>query len=275
MKTLYLTDLDGTLLNSSALLSDFSREALASLLRRGMMFSYATARSVHSAQKALNGFMPEHPAIVYNGAMAVEPRTLNILHLERFSPEEAACIREILRCHGLSPLVYGFVEGKERVSYIQGPAHPGVAHYLASRSGDARLRPVADQAQLYAGDAFYFTLIGEQADLQGAHQALLALNPGRVTFQREIYRSEYWLEIMPHGATKAHGLKWLKAHLGADRVVCFGDAINDIPLFEAADQAYAVQNAHPDLKRIARDILPSNDEDGVARFLLQHYRDGE
>ncbi len=34
-----------------------------------------------------------------------------------------------------------------------------------------------------------------------------------------------------------------------------------------ADESYAVQNAHEDLKRIATSIIPSNDEGGVAKWL--------
>lgn len=271
MRTLYLSDLDGTLLNPSARLSDFSRDTLTDLIRQGMMFSYATARSIHSAQKVLDGFMPAHPVIVYNGAMILDPQTLDILHLERFVPGEIEAIRAIFREFGLSPLVYGFVDGRERVSFLEKPAHPGVSHYLKSRAGDARLRPAADENRLFAGQPFYFTLIGDRTGLEDAHQALLRADLGQITFQREIYRNEYWLEIMPRGATKAHALAWLSRRLGAERTVCFGDALNDLPLFQAADEAYAVQNAHPDLKRLARGILPSNAQDGVTKFLRAHF----
>ncbi len=35
------------------------------------------------------------------------------------------------------------------------------------------------------------------------------------------------------------------------------------------DESYAVQNAHEDLKKIATAIIPSNDEDGVAKWLAR------
>jgi hydroxymethylpyrimidine pyrophosphatase-like HAD family hydrolase len=55
--------------------------------------------------------------------------------------------------------------------------------------------------------------------------------------------------------------------LGCTRVVSFGDAINDIPMFEISDECYAVANAVPELKKIATAIIDSNDDDGVAVFL--------
>ena len=52
--------------------------------------------------------------------------------------------------------------------------------------------------------------------------------------------------------------------------VCFGDGENDLSLFAAADEGYAVANAVDNLKRAATAVIGSNDEDGVARWLLEH-----
>lgn len=50
----------------------------------------------------------------------------------------------------------------------------------------------------------------------------------------------------------------------------FGDGKNDIDMFELADESYAVSNAVPELKEAATGVIASNDEDGVARWLLEH-----
>lgn len=54
------------------------------------------------------------------------------------------------------------------------------------------------------------------------------------------------------------------------RVVAFGDAINDIPMFQIADECYAVENAVEELKALATGIITSNEQDGVAKWLLEH-----
>ena len=38
-------------------------------------------------------------------------------------------------------------------------------------------------------------------------------------------------------------------------------------MFELADESYAVQNAHEELKKYATAIISSNDEDAVAHWL--------
>ena len=52
----------------------------------------------------------------------------------------------------------------------------------------------------------------------------------------------------------------------------FVDGKNDIDMFELADESYAVQNAHEDLKKCATEIILSNDEDGVAKWFENHIK---
>jgi len=57
--------------------------------------------------------------------------------------------------------------------------------------------------------------------------------------------------------------------LECDRIISFGDGMNDIPLFEISDECYAVANAVPELKERATGIIGSNENDGVAKWLLE------
>ncbi len=75
MKTLYLSDLDGTLLNSEAQLSDFTAKILNDLINTGMIFSYATARSFYSSQKITAALKLISPVITNNGAFVVNHTT--------------------------------------------------------------------------------------------------------------------------------------------------------------------------------------------------------
>lgn len=87
------------------------------------------------------------------------------------------------------------------------------------------------------------------------------------TLQQELYRLEYWCEIMPKKATKANAIQKIKELWNCDRVVSFGDAVNDIPMFLISDEYYAVENAVEELKQMATGIIGSNDADGVAVWL--------
>lgn len=91
-------------------------------------------------------------------------------------------------------------------------------YYLSCRKGDKRFRAVSAEPALYQGEVFYITCIGEQDALSPLYNAVRGDTRFSVTFQQELYREEYWLEIMPARATKAHGIRKLCALLGFDRV---------------------------------------------------------
>ena len=269
-ETLYVSDLDGTLLDPEDQISEFTARTINALVKRGMRFTYATARSFTSAQKVSAGLTKELPVIVYNGAFILDGATGEKLWETGFSPEQKDSVRKLGEAQGLSPLVYAFVDGAERVSWRTDRENEGVLRYLENRRGDPRLRPVEDRAALYKGDAFYFTFIGTQEELRPLWDRVKDLPWANVTFQQELYRPEYWLELMPRDATKANAARKLKALLGCKKLVAFGDAVNDLPLFQAAEERYAVANAVPELKAAATAVIGSNKQDGVARWLLEH-----
>ncbi len=267
IKTLYVTDLDGTLLNTKDRISPESIRMINELVEGGMLFTYATARSLVSASVVTEGLTAEVPVIAYNGAFIIHPRTGKVLSQLSFSKEESGFVREVLEEHGISPLVYAFIEQEEKVSFDKTMENEGIQRYLSNRKGDRRFRPLEGKEGLYDGEPFYYTCIGEKEELMPIYRIFSKDDRFRCTIQQELYRPEYWCEIMPGKATKAEAIKKLKKLWQCDRVVSFGDAINDIPMFEISDECYAVENAVPELKDIATDIIAGNDYDGVAQWL--------
>ncbi len=266
-KTLYVSDLDGTLLNTRSFIGPKSLELINGLVAQGMCFTYATARSLTSASRVARGLTLHGPVITFNGAFILDPATGARLSSEFFSASEALSIQTTLADCGISPTVDAFVDSVLRKSWMPAHENAPMRHYIGSRPGDPRMRPVDSTAALYAGEIFYFTCIGERDDLLPAYERFRHDARFTCTFQQELYRTEYWLEIMPREATKANAILKLKERLGCSRVVCFGDAVNDIPMFRMADECYAVANAVDALKEIATGVIGGNDEDGVARFL--------
>ena len=190
-----------------------------------------------------------------------------VLALLGSSPE---LVRETLDRFGISPLVYSFIDGVEKVSWIPQDENEGIRYYLSQRPGDPRFRPVETRNELFAGDMFYFTCIGEQEELRPVYEIVSADSRYRCTMQQELYRTEYWCEIMPARASKANAVRKLKEMWGCGRVISFGDAVNDLPMFRVSDECYAVSNAAEELKAAATGIIASNEEDGVARWLAEH-----
>lgn len=273
-RTLYVTDLDGTLLNRQDRINPKSIEIINGLVKRGMLFTYATARSLVSASVVAEGLSTDFPVIIYNGVFIINPSTGEILSEQNFTKQERRRVAEVIDGFGISPLVYSYVEGVERVSWIVSGENEGIRRYLSNRKmTDPRFRPITTKEELYQGDMFYFTCIGEKEELQPVYDLLSQDARFRCTLQQELYRPEYWCEIMPAKATKAEAIGKLKQLWNCDRVVSFGDAANDIPMFEISDECYAVENAVDELKAIATGIIDSNENDGVARWLEENVKD--
>ena len=92
-----------------------------------------------------------------------------------------------------------------------------------------------------------------------------------VNYYRDVYEDCYFLEAYSSEASKANGIKYLSKYINYDKVVCFGDNVNDIPMFELADESYATSNAADEIKKIATDVIGSCEEDGVAEFLKSRF----
>lgn len=265
MRTLYVSDLDGTLLRSDAKTSEYTNSVINCLTSKGVLFSYATARSYSTASKVTEGLDAKIPVITYNGAVILENGTRTVISKNAFSKEEKDEILGGLIGCGVYPIVYSYIAGEERFSYILGKCGSAAAEFLSTRKGDRRDNPVATEGELRNGEVFYFTCIGGYERLEPLYKRFK--DKYRCFFQRDIYSGEQWLELVPMSVSKANAVRQLKEYVGADRVVAFGDGVNDIEMFEAADEAYAVENATEELKSIATGIIGGNDHDGVARWM--------
>ena len=113
MKTLYISDLDGTLLNSKEKLSDYTIAVINKLTEKGFLFSYATARSLVTSEKAAGSLIAEIPVIVYNGAFIINNKTKKIINSNFFTADETRYVREILTKNNICPIVYAYIDGIE------------------------------------------------------------------------------------------------------------------------------------------------------------------
>lgn len=270
MKVLYISDLDGTLLRSDAKTSAYTNRVINELTSKGMLFSYATARSYFTATVITRGLDAKIPIITYNGAVILQNDTYEIIAKNSFSGKEKEEILKLLLHHGIYPIVYSYLSEKEKYSYFPEKCNPATTEFLLTRKGDVRENPVSSEEELGLGDVFYFTCIDQYEKLEPLYYQLK--ENYHCIFQKDIYSGEQWLEIIPKDVSKANAALQLKNLLGADYIVAFGDGKNDMELFEMADESYAVENAVEELKAIATGIIESNNSDGVAKWLYHNYQ---
>lgn len=270
MKTLYVSDLDGTLLRSDETLSEYTIKLLNQLTENGILFSYATARSLVTAKKVTKGLNTHIPLIVYNGAFVMDNVTEEIILANYFEDSIHALLSELFE-NNIFPIVYAYVEGIEKFSYLPEKCTKGMTAFLESRKGDRRANPVETVNDLVKGDLFYLTCIDAPEKLEPFYQKYK--EKYHAVYQQDIYTREQWLEIMPKEASKSNAIRQLKEKLGCDRLITFGDGKNDIDMFQISEEAYAVENAVDELKAAATGVIASNNDDGVAKWLVKNVAD--
>lgn len=270
MKTLYISDLDGTLLNSDVQISRFTADTLNSLIDKGLLFSYATARSIITAGEITKNITARFPLILYNGTMVVDNVTRQPVLTNFFADNVSAEFVRLLTENGVSPLVYHYNENMENMSFIKEKSTAEMLEFIYEYEGTLRHLPVQEDGCLQISDTFYIVCIDSREKLRPLYRQLKDHPACNALFHTDVYSGRWWLELMPKAAGKANAVMMLKEKLGCDRVICFGDGKNDISMFEACDECYAVANAVDQLKQIATAVIDTNNNDGVAKWLLEN-----
>lgn len=269
--TLFVSDLDGTLLGPDRRLSQRSIVVINNLIERGGAFTYATARSFTSASVVTAGLGLRLPVATYGGAMIVDTLTGASL-VAQMLPEFV--VRSVLAATGdpaaPQPILFAQHDGRDRLCWEPGSITPHIQVFLDARHGDPRLLPVEDWSKIDLSAVLYLTLIGEEIPMTRlAGRLSRALSQCHYVLGRDVYDGAHWLELTSATATKASAVQEIAALAGATRIICFGDNLNDLPMFEVADMSLAVANSAPQVRSAASAVIGSNAEDGVAEWIAQ------
>ncbi|MCZ6632295.1 MAG: HAD family hydrolase [bacterium] len=275
MAQLYISDLDGTLLQNDATLSPFARQQLTRLIEADVQITFATARSVVSASQILQGVPFRLPAICVNGTYISDFHTHKHLILNTIPDTITSGIFECIRSHNLLPFITTFNGIKECLNYSH-TENEGMDWYVQDRirAQDHRLQQVNNLENALSERVIAFTTIHKLPQLQVLERNL----NNQFGSQIEIYFFEnayspewYWLCIHDKNGTKARGIQAFLQHFdfALEDVTVFGDNLNDLPMFELVPRAIAVENAIPELKSLSAQIIGPNTADSVVRFILR------
>jgi len=270
--TLYVSDLDGTLLGGDARLSRLTVDVLNALAGRSdVLFTAATARTPATVSPIFEGVNTRVPIIVIGGAALWDNARQCYSHTRPHRPEDIVTIADIMERHGLQPFIYRR-HGSLLLTHHNGAMSPQEETFVAQRQGLPLKRFLLDDANYrYSDDeALLIFSMNHYAALRAVRDEVMAATPCTVMLYHDPdVPTNGYLEIYAAGTSKSAAIATLKAMTGAERVVVFGDNRNDLDMMRAADQSVAVANAFDEVKAAASEVIGPNTDDSVARWIAR------
>ena len=268
-------DLDGTLLDSQKRLSAANRAALERAAADGVQIVPTTGRFFGMMPAVVRDLPFVRYAITVNGAEVYDRVEDKVIAREEIPRLKAVEIMELLDGYDVIYDCYRNGWGW-MTSALQAKAEPYATdeHYLRAILDfrhtvpelKAHLRETADQ-----GDVQKVMLFArrESGDAKGLLAEITREMNARFPDIRVTASTWNNLELNIDSAHKGRAMERLAQHLGLTLANCmaFGDGMNDLTMVEAAGVGVAMANAVDAVKRVAKVVTLSNDEDGVASVL--------
>lgn len=263
MIKLIACDMDGTLLDSRKRLPDGLMNTLEKLRAQGVAFAVASGRQYAALRRDLEPLVPYIYFICENGALVMREDKQVLI-----DPIDSACLPSIIAAARTLERVYP-VLCRPHCAYIEHTAAPDfreeTLRYYLGQQVVPDLSALTDTPDV-CKVAFY-----DEGDAQTHELPVLS---SQLSDRLAVTLSgEHWVDVMQPGVHKGKAMLGLQRLLGIrpEECMAFGDYLNDYELLEAVGESYAMENAHPQLKQIARHIAPSNDENGVMRVLRERF----
>jgi hydroxymethylpyrimidine pyrophosphatase-like HAD family hydrolase len=274
---LYICDLDGMLLRSDATLSDFARDGLSQLIDAGVYLTVASARGTAGMRSLLAGVRLQLPVIELNGAFISEMQSGRHLASSVLSEQDACAALEVILSTGVDPVISTWDGRRDRV-HFGSRTNDSISWYVEEkrRYRDPRPVPCEDLLAITQTEAVAqittFTPDREAAAL--TERLRSSLSAGATVHGAGNMYWPGWTEItiQHRAAEKGAAVPALleACDIPDVEVVACGHH-NDLGLFVVAKRSIAPANAHPAVLEAATEVVGSNDEDGVVRYLLDSH----
>ena len=258
---LFVTDLDGTLLNRRHEISEANRRAVKAAVARGVVATIATGRMYASALPYAKRLEVDVPIITYNGAL-IKSVAGDVWFEKYLAPDAVADVYALCRQRGW---------------YVQ--TYKDDALYFAERDVRAHRYEVAAGIKGQAvGGALYKMTEGVPKMLlitEGSAQSDAFVEVIQETLGVRVFATKSnpeYIEIVHPDVNKAAALTVLMERLGLtkDEVLAIGDSNNDLPMLKAAGTSVAMGNASEAIRALCTDVTADCDEDGVAKAIEKH-----
>lgn len=260
---LVVTDLDGTLWFGHEETHPATVAAWRELERRGIPVLVATGRRVTSTRTPLARLGLAPPAVMLNGAIAMDLRTEERFHSWQYDPRDAGTILAAFRAAGIEPCIYVDHSHVDVFVGERPSTHPDHLTGLGTTAQRADLESIVNSVPV-----LMFGVMGHAEEpLHELAQAMASTAQAHMAASDQF--GGYSFTVTPAGLSKWTGVTAYCTRVGLDseRVLAIGDGPNDRELLAGAAIAVAPADAHPAVVRDADHVVASPRDGGWAEIL--------
>ncbi len=253
-------DLDGTTLAGGRLLPEDIRAARA-LRERGVGLTILTGRLVSGARWVAEALGIDGPIALMNGSIRYRPDRDRIEHEERFRPDQAERIATHLDRLGLRPVLFE----ADRIHIHH--HHARYTPYLRTWTPRVETHGIPWSR---AGELVAVGTVGPPATIEALRRVLSGVFPTLRPHTFDTFEGTRFLELRASLEDKGTALRAIAAYHGVptEQVAAVGDWWNDLPMLEAAGQAYAMAGSTDDVLDAADRVLEARRGKGGALMAL-------
>ena len=261
---LLLADVDGTLVTADKVLTDQAVDAVHRLRAAGIHFAVTSGRPPRGMAMLVSPLALDTPIAAFNGGLIVDT-DMNVIE-QRVIPDDLIVpIAQLIGSFDLDVWIYRGAEW-----YVPDPDGPHVAREAWTVKFDPKvMTSVESQAHSVA------KIVGVSDDHDSVAKASKAVHDRFGDHITAATSQPYYLDVTHPEANKGSVAKYLaiRYELSVEQIATIGDMPNDVLMFAHSGLAIAMGNADPEVKRAARRITGTNDNNGFAeavdRFILR------
>lgn len=265
--TLYISDLDGTLLNSNREIPEKAIQELNKLIQfEKIHFSVATARTPATVENILENVHMKEKIVVMNGAVIYDLEKHQYVEIMQIPEKGIKSILERCKDEIEEGFIYSICDHKLTVYYND--LTMKARHTFFEERQNLKYKTFVKGKPDDIEGILYFVFIDIEEKVRRIAEKLKSILGIAMILYKDIYSEQGWiLEVYSEKATKANGVKRLEKLGNYNEIVAFGDNLNDLSMFEVSDRCYAVSNAADTVKYQATGIIGSAEEAGVVNFI--------
>ncbi len=270
----FITDLDGTLLNNNSQLSNQQVDTINELIK-SHHFTIATGRSLISVRSILKDIQFKLPVITNNGAIIANINDSKPLLINTLSKTETLAALDRLKNLNLEYFVQTFCHVTHNYKvYIQAVTTPGSQWYLEQRKKYQDRHIIMEPYSIKESETpLQIVIVDKTQKLQNLLGPLKNQGPQLSYFllDNPWLPENSWLDISGTNANKGYACEWLCQKIGLTKndLYVFGDGANDESMFQSAHKSYAISPHYNELEKYCEQVLPHNDGRSVLNKIQQ------